>query len=184
MNRKSMVYILILWVLGTFISCLSGWAQNKPENKPPVIINTFAAEKGRYGHIWKIYIEAEDPDGDMQKMAAAVEQVGYGRYPTDFVILKTPFQKHLKGYVQWNTYSSKAGYLREWTQITLTISIFDKAGNESNEVIFPFTFETGGGREPKPPPPFDQKDIPKVGNLHIELVEPTMREPRDRRLEK
>jgi len=33
--------------------------------------------------------------------------------------------------------------MTEWTQITLKVSVFDKAGNESNEVIFPFTFETG-----------------------------------------
>jgi hypothetical protein len=184
MKRNRPFSIFILLGLGIFFPCLSGWAQNKPESNPPVIINAFAAEKGGYGHIWKIYIEAEDPEGDMQKIAAFVEQVGYGRYPTDFIFLKPHFQKHLRGYIQWNTFSSKAGYLREWTQITLKISIFDKAGNESNEVIFPFSFETGRGREPKPPPPFDQKDIPRLGYLHIDLIEPTQREPRDRQFDR
>jgi len=48
--------------------------------------------------------------------------------------------------------------MTEWTQITLKVSVFDKAGNESNEVIFPFTFETGV-RSPYSynlPAPFDQ----------------------------
>ena len=65
-------------------------------------------------------------------------------------------------------------FLKEWTQINLKVSIFDKAGNESNEVVFPFIFETGVGREPKPSTPFDQDEIPKLGNIHIDLFEPLL----------
>ncbi len=121
----------------------SGWAQSKPDSKAPMITHSFAVEKGYYGYIWKIYIEAEDPDGDMYKIASVVEQPGYGHYPTDWIIIKPQYRNRLTGYIQWNTFSSKSSYLREWTRITLRVSIIDKAGNESNEVIFPFTFETG-----------------------------------------
>ena len=153
----------------------SGGTQSRPGTRPPVISNAFAVDKGYYGNIWRIYIEAEDPDGDMLGIAAVVDQVGYGHYPTDLIYLKPPYQKHFKGYIQWNTFSSKASYLREWTQITLQVSVIDKAGNESNVVVFPFSFETvvKGQYQSKPPAPFDQGDLPRVGYIQIDLFEPT-----------
>jgi hypothetical protein len=175
MNRK-LGYLLpgLLTVLVLFPSP-QGWAQSKPEIKRPIITQAFAVEKGSYGYIWKIYIEAEDPDGEMLRIASVVDQPGYGRYPTDWIYLKPKYQKGFKGYIQWNTFSSKAPYLREWTQITLTVSVIDKAGNESNEVVFPFTFESGvkDQYQYKLPAPFNQGDIPKLGNIFIDLYEPT-----------
>ena len=173
MGLKIIFYFITLVLTIPFCITYEGWAQPKRGTSPPTIIHSYAVEKGRYGFIWRIYLEAEDPEGDMQKIAEVVDQPGYGRYPTDFIILKPQYKKNLKGYLQWNTFSSKASLLREWTQITLTVSIFDQAGNESNEVVFPFYFETGVGREPKPPAPFDQGDIPKLGNIFIDLFEPT-----------
>jgi hypothetical protein len=169
-----------LWLLSLFLSVIlfsvsQGWAQPKPGAKPPLIGHAFAVERGLYGYIWKIYIEAEDPDGDMLRIASVVGQAGYGRYPTDWIILKPQYRKHFKGYIQWNTFSSRASFLREWTQITLKVSILDKAGNESNMVVFPFTFESGINDQYnyKLPAPFDQGNIPRLGYVHIDLFEPT-----------
>ena len=171
------VYLMISLLLGVvFLIAPVGWTQPKPGTKAPVITNTFAVEKGPYGYIWKIYLEAEDPDGDMVKIASVVDQPGYGRYSTAWVILKPQYRHQLKGYIQWNTYSSMASYLSEWTQITLKVSIIDKAGNESNEVSFPFTFESGVKKpyQYKLPSPFDQGDLPKLGNVNIDLFAPTL----------
>lgn len=174
--KRSLVIAVLLWG-ALLLAPREGSTQTKTEARPPVITNAFAAEKGYYGTIWKIYLEAKDPDGEMLKIAAVVDQVGYGHYPTDYIFLKQQYQKHLKGYVQWNTFSSATSRLKEWTQITLKISIIDKAGNESNEVVFPFTFETGvkGQDQIKPPAPFDQGDLPLLGHININLVEPTSR---------
>jgi len=154
----------------------SGWAQSKLDSKAPIITHSFAVEKGYYGYVWKIYIEAEDPDGDMYKIASVVEQPGYGRYPTDWIIIKPQYRNRLTGYIQWNTFSSRSSDLREWTRITLKVSIIDKAGNESNEVIFPFTFETGVKSPYKYelPPPFNGGNLPRLGHIQIDLIEPTM----------
>ena len=176
--------ILGLLLAITFLVPGQGWTQlfpysggglPKPGTRPPIITHAFAVDKGYYGTIWRIYIEAEDPDGDMLRVAAVVDQPGYGHYPTDWIYLKPQNQKSFKGYLQWNTFSSKASYLREWTQITLQVSVIDKAGNESNVVVFPFSFETGvkGQYQSKPPAPFDQGDLPRVGYVHIDLFEPT-----------
>jgi len=137
----------------------------------PNITHAFAIDKGYYGCIWKIYIEAEAPNGDMDKIAVIAEQTGYGHYPTDWIILKARYRKHFIGYLQWNTFSSKASSLPEWTQMTMKVSIFDKAGNESKEVVFPFRFESGvkNQSEYQLPPPFDKQDIPRIGHIMVDL---------------
>jgi len=144
---------------------------NGTETKAPIITHAFAVEKGPYGSIWKIYIEAEDPDGDMDKIAIVVNQVGYGSYPTDWIILKPQYRNHLIGFLQWNTFSSKASVLPEWTRIIVKVSIFDKAKNESDEVIFPFTFESGvKGQDEYPlPAPFDRGNLPRIGHIMVDL---------------
>ncbi len=170
MKTKRILYIFGLLFAFTFDIVHPGWAQPKPEAKAPVITHSFATEKGNYGHIWKIYIEAEDPTGDMYKIASVVDQPGFGRYPTDWIILKPQYRHRLKGYIQWNL-SSAYGYLPEWTNLTLKVSILDKAGNESNVVVFPFTLETGVKDQYnyKLPPPFDQGNVPRLGYITLDL---------------
>ena len=183
-TNRSILILIFLFVVSLFF-VREGKAQplfgpegvkpSKPGTSAPIITHSFAVERGYYGYIWKIYIEAEDPDGDMLRIASVVDQTGYGHYPTDWIYLKSQYQKHFKGYIQWNTFSSKTSYLTEGTQITLKVSVFDKAGNESNEVIFPFTFEIGV-RSPYQynfPAPFDQGDLPRLGYVQIDLFDPT-----------
>jgi len=143
---------------------------NPAEINAPIITHTFAVDKGRYGYIWKIYIKAEDPDGDMERIAVVVDQMGYGHYPTEWIFLRPQYRAHLTGYLQWNTFSSKTSNLPDWTQITVKVSIFDKAGNESNQVLFPFTFESGSiNQKYQLPAPFDKENIPRLGNIMIDL---------------
>jgi hypothetical protein len=191
MNTKKVIcYMSLLLALTFFLPC-KGWTQlfpytgggqPKPGTHAPIITHAFAVDKGDYGYIWKIYIEAEDPDGEMLRIASVVDQVGYGHYPTDWIYLKPQYQKHFRGYIQWNTFSSKASYLPEWTQITLKLSVIDKAGNESNEVVFPFTFEiTPGQYAYKPPAPFDHGGLPKLGNIMVDLHNPDQEYGNDER---
>lgn len=172
---KTKIFLCVFGVLAiTFFFFSLGRAQSKPDSKAPMITHSFAVEKGYYGYVWKIYIEAEDPDGDMFKIASVVDQPGYGRYPTDWITIKPQYRDRLKGYIQWNTFSSKTSHLREWTQITLKVSIIDKKGNESNAVVFPFTFESGTKQQNELPAPFNQGDGSRLGYIHIDLYEPTL----------
>ena len=176
--RKKLAFISLFLTLAFLMPC-QGWAQLfKPSEPPsgshaPIIPHAFAVEKGYYGYIWKVYVEAEDPDGDMLRIAAVADEVGYGHYPTDWIYLKPQYRKHFKGYLQWNTFSPTASYLEEWTQITLKVSVLDKAGNESNVVVFPFTFEMAKNQYHFGlAPPFDQGDVPRIGYININLVSP------------
>jgi len=180
-TKKVLCLISLLLALAFFLPC-KGWTQlfpytgekeSRPGTHAPIITHAFAVEKGYYGYIWKIYIEAEDPDGEMLRIASVVRQVGVGGYPTDWIYLKPQYGKHFKGYIQWNTYSSMTSYLPEWTQISVTVSVVDKAGNESNEVVFPFTFEiTPQQYAYKVPTPFDQGNVPRLGHIMVDLQNP------------
>jgi hypothetical protein len=152
---------------------VQGWAQSPSESKAPFITHAFTVEKITYGDILRVYIEAEDPKGEMVKIATVVDQANYGRYPTSWTYLKPTDRKHFKGYLQWNTFGSKTHIMSEWTPIPLTVSVFDKFGNQSNAFAFPITFESGVKRASsyQPPSPFDESDVKKLGFIHIELMD-------------
>ena len=145
------------------------------EPRGPYITHMFTVEKIKYGDILKVYLEAEDLDGEMFRIATVADQPGYGYYPTNWTFVKPGDHKHFKGYLQWNTFSSKAGMISEGTPITLTITVYDKSGNRSKALIFPITFESGGKRVSsyQLPSPFDQKDVKKLGSIDIELMDLT-----------
>jgi hypothetical protein len=165
-------FIYIFWVLAiTFFFYSHGWTQSKADLKPPIITHSFAIEKGYYGYVWKIYIEAEDPDGDMHKITSTVDQPGWGHYFTDTIRIKPQNRSHLKGYLQWNTFSSNTSHMRDFTDITLKVSIFDKAGNESNVVVFPFQFVPRSVPKYELPSPFSKDDV-RLGYIHIDLYDP------------
>jgi len=174
MNSKRLFWLTFFsLVIVLFLASDGRTQQTPPKTKPPVITNSYAVESGQYGYIWRIYIEAEDPDGDIYRIASVVDQPGAGRYPTDWINIKPQYRNHLKGYIQWNTFSSRGGPLSEWTQITLKLSIIDKASNESNVVVFPFEFVSGVKDQFKLPSPFDQGDLPRLGYIQIDLYDPT-----------
>ena len=57
--------------------------------------------------------------------------------------------------------------------MSMKVSIIDKPGNESNEVVFPFTFESGEKNqyEYPLPAPFDKTNIPRLGQIMIDLYD-------------
>ncbi len=181
MKKSPLFFVLFLFLASQ--GCVS-LPVSPPETKP-VITNAFISkEKGRYGDVLKIYIEADDPEGFMFRIATVVDQVGYGHYPTNWIYLKTTYQHHLIGYLQWNTFSYHASWMPEWTQITIKVSIFDTSGNESNEVVFPFEFVSQVFPEPLLPAPFNQGDIPRLGYIHINLFNPFQREDEHERFQR
>ena len=168
MKTLKAIYFVVLSLGVVLIIPSTNFGRSKPAARLPVITKSYATDEGQYGTIWKIYVEAEAADTEMVKIAAVVNQPGFGHHPTDFILLKPLYRNHLKGYLQWNTFSSK-GTPREGDQILLRISVIDKAGNESKEVDFPFTFVSGVRGRVKPPAPFDRGDIPRLGYISVDF---------------
>ncbi len=170
MNKYFILFSFSL--IACFFIAHKGWTQARQEAHAPIITHAYAADKGPYGTIWKIYIEAEDTYADMDYVIVVVDQAGQGRYPPNRILLDPQHRNRLKGFLQWNTFSSGAGVLPEGTQITVRISIIDKPGNESKEVIFPFTFVSGVKDQDKLPAPFNDTNIPRIGYIGIDLMNP------------
>ena len=163
----SIVGVVMVCLLMTRVALAQTGTQ--PGTKAPTITHAYAIERGRYGDALRVYIEANDPDKDMLRIAVQVLQTGQGGYPTDWNYLKLENGERFSGYLQWNTFSSRASHIREWTQITMKVSVFDRAGNESNIVVLPFEFVSEVIRRPPLPAPFDQGNLPKLGYIDIEL---------------
>lgn len=169
MRARKFFWFFSLVVSLIFLNLSQGWTQPKSGGNAPVITHSFAIEKGRYGDVLKIFIEADDLDGDMLRIATVAYRNGSPRHPTDWVYLKPQFQRHFIGYLQWNTFGSRGERIREWTEITLGVSVFDKAGNESDVVIFPFEFVSEVIRHPQPDAPFNEGNIPRLGYININV---------------
>jgi len=144
----------------------------KLEGKPPIITSFYAPGQVSNGDPLKIYVAAEDPDGEMLRVAVVVSQLGLGDYPTDWTYLKSGDQKSFKGYLQWNTMSSRASILPERTHVTVKVSVFDKSGNESNEVVMPMVFVSSAVTYPPAPAPFDNNGVRRLGYIDVRLVNP------------
>jgi len=180
-HLSRLIWTVILFVF--FQGCVS--LPVSPPGTKPVITDAFInKEKGIYGSVLKIYLKAEDPKGSMFKIFTVVDQVGYGRYFPDTIYVEPPCQHDLKGYLQWNTFSFRAARLPEWTQITIQVSVTDTGGNESNTVVFPFEFVSEAVPESPLPSPFNQGNIPRLGYLNINLVNPFEREDEEHRFRK
>jgi hypothetical protein len=144
-----------------------GWTQERQMLHPPVITHAYAIDRVPYGTTeLKIYIEAEDADGDMNYVFVVVDEPGHGPYPPDRVLLDPKYRSHLKGFLQWNRVRPGAP-LAEGTQIRVRVSIVDKARNVSNEVVFPITFVSGISAQQDIPAPFDEDDIPMIGYVAV-----------------
>jgi hypothetical protein len=177
--KKKMALFFALVVFFLYAGCANHQAMPRggtppSGSKPPLITSYFAPEKGRQGDIIKIYLAAEDPEGDMRNIGTQITQVGYGVYPTDWTYLREKYRGHFVGYLQWNTVSSDP--FPWWTRISINISVFDRQGNESNQIVLPFEFISGARSTVVPPVPFDQAGIPRLGYISTELRNPGLRE--------
>lgn len=175
MKREVISWLLNLMFVLVPLVVFQGCATlpKSPPGTKPVITHAFVnKEKGRYGDVLKIYIEAEDPKGYMSKITTVVHQVGYGYYSTDWVFVGPQDEHRLLGYLQWNTYSSRASRLPEWTQITIKVNALDTDGSESNTIEFPFEFVSEVIPESRVPPPFNRRNIPRLGYININLWNP------------
>jgi hypothetical protein len=170
---RTRIIASVLMLMGLVVSgCSQGMMAAKPGGPPPIITSFYCANQGAFGNPIKIYLAAEDPAGDMERIAVSVTQVGYGSYPTDWTYLKSGYQKKFAGYLMWDTNSSGTTFLPEWTKITINVTVFDRSGNQSNAVIMPHMFALGRPTNPPMPPVFNQGRVPRLGYVDVNLMDP------------
>lgn len=143
----------------------------KPGGSPPVITGSYASDKLSPGDIWRIYLQANDPDGDMLRFVCVFDQVGYGPYSSAYVPIKKRNRTELMGYLFFHSSAGAGLRMPEWTRLRLTVYVRDKGGNDSNKVDFPLVLSRGA-RQESPPAPFDNGPLERLGAIPVRLVNP------------
>jgi hypothetical protein len=169
MEERTMKKLILFssFVVVILLAPYYGWTQERQKTHAPVITHAYAPDRVPYGTTeLKIYIEAEDADGDMNYVFVVVDEPGHGSYPPDRVLLDPRHRSHLKGFLQWNRVRPGPP-LAEGTQIRVRVSIADKFWNVSNEVVFPLTFVSGISAQQDIPAPFDDINIPMIGYVAV-----------------
>jgi hypothetical protein len=126
--------------------------ETRPKGSLPVITHSFASKIVSHGDMWKIYLEANDPDGDMWNFAYTLGRDGYRRRVNHLYIWRNNRTKML-GYIDVFIAPGETAQ-NEWANLTLTLHIRDRGGNMSNEVVFPVALSRGV-QQTAPSPPFN-----------------------------
>jgi hypothetical protein len=162
--------VLVLLMGIGYSKSLNEWLI-KPGGRPPVITHWYASEELHHGDIWKIYLEAKDPDGDMRHFVCIFDQLGFGLYPSEYVVIKKQHRGELRGYLRFFSTGGDGLSLPEWTRVSLTVFIRDKGGNKSNKVVLPLVLSRGA-KQGLPPPPFNTGSLDRLGTIMVELFDP------------
>ncbi len=171
---KTLVKVVLIFAFMTLPLSLAyskslGERRIEPGGSPPVITNSFASQKASHGDVWRIYLEAHDPDADMQKIVAFIQQPGSGHSSRSVLVSKGD-RARLFGTLACYI-SRPRSAISEWAELTLTIFVRDRGGNVSNSVVFPVAISRGVKQE-SPPPPFNTGGLKILGGIGIRLFFP------------
>jgi hypothetical protein len=133
-------------------------AAQEGENAP-FIIAAFASKEAQQGETWKIFLQAEDLDGDMTWILCTLEQPGVGFQPVSRIKIRNDRRRNLSGYIFLNT-ASASGI--PFASCRLTVQIQDKRGNISNPVSFPLSLNPRAVQQTPPPGGFQDEDLGPV----------------------
>ncbi len=123
----------------------------------PRISDSFASPKLSPGEIWKVYIKASDPDGDMKYIVCTIEQQGRGSYPVSRIRISPDQRRELSGNVYLTTENS-LGRLDNVT-LKLILQVQDEAGHFSEPVNLFLLFQSKAKQEAPTQGIFQNRDL-------------------------
>lgn len=132
-------------------------AQGK--TNPPVITNAFASGELAPGETWKIFLQAEDPDGDMVRIICTFEQPGGGVQPAAFIKIREDRRRNLSGYIFLNTAEAPG---QSFAGGRLTVQIQDRKGALSNSESFAVDLNPRALQKNPPPGVFRDENLGPV----------------------
>jgi hypothetical protein len=133
-------------------------AAQEGENAP-VILTAFASTEARQGESWKIFLQAEDRDGDMNRIVCTLEQPGGGPQPMSIIGIRDDRRRIMSGYIYLNIASP---FVSPFATCRLTIQIQDKKGNLSNPFSFSLSWHPRAVQQTPPPGVFQDEDLGPV----------------------
>ena len=149
---KKVFFAILLTVLLGGCQKPPNFEQEHPGAKghPPELLGYYAAKEVRPGETWKIYLKAKDVDGDMKYIVAVLAVEGEGNYPTSEIWLKGENRSEFDGYIFMSTPPLDMTMLSVIGNLNVSIFIRDWAGNKSETVKLPLTFDESATPEKVP----------------------------------
>ena len=157
MAKKIFILFVVLILAAGCAMIEPGTQRAREAKKPPVIVQSFASKELRPGDVWKIYLKASDPEGQMKYIFATVSQPGVSAYPISIIRIKGENQKELSGYIYLNT--APAAQVN-FFNLTLALSVTIKGpGGFSQPAVFPLSFEASATPEVPPDGVFKEENL-------------------------
>jgi hypothetical protein len=107
---------------------------------PPELLGYYAAKEINPGQTWNVYLKAKDVDGDMKYIVAVISMAGEGDYSPSEIWLKGEKRSEFEGYIFLNI-PADGSLATNMDTLTASIFIRDWAGNKSQTVKLPLSFE-------------------------------------------
>ena len=168
--------IVFLGLAGILVwSCSTAMTQEQLNEKygthPPKIVKYGAAEKVYAGRPWRVYVSAEDPDGDMSSIRFEIKQSGLGIKNHFFKISDPTMTQSFSGFFYLHTPSLSPridqGFL--FNRLEFKMKIFDKANHKSEEITLPFFIVSESVDQPVPSN-FSEEENRALGPIMIRLT--------------
>ncbi|MFC1491378.1 hypothetical protein ACFLQ0_02175 [Nitrospinota bacterium] len=116
----------------------------------PIVEAIAAQTEIRDGNLWKIYIRASDPDGDLDKIQVTFSQLGNGTYSPDLLVQKKTV-RNLNGAILVWAYLN-GGRASGTIYGAVEIRVEDRAGNVSDAKTMEFEVQDFGPPDTFVPP--------------------------------
>ncbi|OGL59614.1 MAG: hypothetical protein A3J27_12050 [Candidatus Tectomicrobia bacterium RIFCSPLOWO2_12_FULL_69_37] len=122
------------------------------ERHRPRLEAAWAQPEIGYSQLWRIYVRAADPDGDLDKVWLTFTRFG-ATYVGNFVYLPEGQGRAANGYIQmWARPRGGLNLGELPIHATVEVRVEDRAGNQSASIVFPFTLVSTQVQEGVQPP--------------------------------
>ena len=166
MLKKNVLVILLFFLVAGCTTCKVA-KTGEGGDEPPVILDSYGAESVRPGATWRVFLETQDPDGDIHSIITQLVQPGIGYYPPDFTYIKGADRESFAGYLILRT-PRDFDLLQEYVEATLTIQ--DCEGNKSEPVNFTLRFDNKSGFGPQEvPEKWQMAANNKIGTIMVDI---------------
>jgi len=134
--KKVSIIIPLVLLLAGCATCKD--VANISTDEPPVILDSYAPESIRPGTNWRVYLRAQDADGDMKYIVAELRQAGVGYYANNFTFIKGADREGFAGYLLLRTPPDTTLIGDEFE---LMVLVRDCQGNKAEPIYLPLTFD-------------------------------------------
>lgn len=164
-NLLVLIFIMLFGLIGCSmenIPPMISKASNALTGKEPVVVDSYVTPNTLSNTILPVYIEAQDPDGNMAGLWFVVTQLGV-HTQTHYISLKPQDRAAFKGFA-----TIDIPQLHSTERLRIEITVVDQSGLRSSpvvkEVLIGFAFPE------KPPSKWKSPEVHNLGHLFFDFL--------------